>query len=1141
MSAEPTKENKVVSAIKESAAYAFLNRHAPFLLNWQSLFYFVLFVLLVGFGWTFYTIESNSGTMLMTWDYTWQFIDFAYDYHDQWRLFFSTGQFPLYDPEIYLGVDNIGSNSYYGLFDPFVVVMALFPREWIPQMFTVMTIAKITVCVFFMRMYLKYMGISEWTARFGALAVGFSGYINFMVGFPSTISAAVYLPLILYGIERVIKEGKPSALVWGLALEGITSFFFLVVFCIFGAVYAVWRYFVSIKTRDKKENIRVIIMGVASFAVGILLSAWTLLPSLRASTLSGRTQSLGTVYLQQMIESFKSHDWKSYFGFAFEEVGDSPNRQLMGLVSFFFPSGGYYRLPLLATPGYDSWTASVFCYTPFIILFFCAILHSIVQRKWHHLFAVLICLYLLFTNFAYYAFYAFTGNGYGRWYLVLIPLIVYYGCWAFEQRESSPKVIYIAGTVMSFVFTLMAYWAIYWLCDGKRWTNPNGQTYFQNQVTMPHLSGEAKMYLYGQLVYIAIEGILLLIFTRKKWMPHILVGMISIEIVVAGFFAEKYYIGNYDYASRFMGGSKAYQTSLRIANNITDNDGSFYRTYFEKDCGNNVEQKSYHNVLGLNATAAFHSLMNFDVEDFALMNRMKAHGDYRTVYHSDKIFNASWSGYYYNKRFATDTALGYRYYVIKNNYSDWVDWVASNIPFGAEEIPSYTQDNTKYRIYRIREDYVPQLGYAVDENSLYYLNRSADLDYVTDFYDGQSNFNYVNNPSPYTRLQKSERSYLRGGIFLDDAVLPEGMSATKAPKAETKRELTENYGIRMLGVDTSSEGGVKRGLICKVYTTPTGELMWPSHAVTSANELNYFLEPGAATVTSPTTDSISLKRDNGRIVLSSDAGTYLSNDPNGCYIEMKFWSASGTPRVFVLGDTFDEDGNLVAENQLLTFEHYSFQMAKLSDDRYYNGYSSTFGLYCRGGKAKYIVLCWPSSGNATFVRSYFTAAITNYSKPREAGENVSDFTYMEDIEAIREGALQNVQRGINHFTFETHYDAAAHPYGRIVTTQLGYDAGWKVKAVLSDGSKKDCPVYKLNGGLVGFHAPTGDVTYTLYYETPYLKLGAFASLAGFLAWAIFMGFGVYKTIKVMRKKKSEEESSPKPEREKGHSSLRDLR
>ena len=174
---------------KKDVVKDFIKKHFPFLFDVRSLFYFILFLVIVSLGWCAWSLWNNYFTQLYGWDYEHQYVCFYYTYWDTWHEFFRTGHFNLYSYNTFLGTDNIGSNSYYGLFDRFVTVMILFPRVWIPQMTAITTFAKLIVTALLMRGYLKYMGISEWTARIGAVACAFSGFVNFMVGFSNFVSA----------------------------------------------------------------------------------------------------------------------------------------------------------------------------------------------------------------------------------------------------------------------------------------------------------------------------------------------------------------------------------------------------------------------------------------------------------------------------------------------------------------------------------------------------------------------------------------------------------------------------------------------------------------------------------------------------------------------------------------------------------------------------------------------------------------------------------------------------------------------------------------------------------------------------------------------------------------------------------------
>ena len=1100
--------NTSLASLRKSKRSSPFRERFSFLFRWDSLFYYALFSLLVGFGWIGYSLFANSFTQLLNWDTTWQYIPFAYTYHDAWRTFFSTGSFPLYDFSTYLGTDAIGSNSYYGLFDPFVVVMAFFPRAWIPQMMAILTAFKIMVAVLLTRCYLRYMGIKEWTARFAALCAGLSGYVSFFVGFPSFVSAVVYVPMILWGIEKVIKERKPGILVWSLFLEGITSFFLLVVLCIFGVLYALWRYFWTIKTRTAKENGIVIGMGIASFAVGLCLSCFTLLPSVRESALSGRSMSIGTAYLAAVKASLSSHDLRSFFSLTFEMVGDHPGRELMGLLSFFFPTAGHLALPL-ARSSYDAWTASLFCYTPCVILFFTALIESIRQRKGSHLLAVFLLCFLVFTNFAYYFFFAFSGNGYGRWYLVLIPLITYYCAWAFDQRESSPKFVPVLSGILALFGTIATFYLSDALLKGitfdSSW-NPNHQTYWPKEYVTASEIYNGKItnawYLYYQAALVLIEASLMVIGQKKKWLPKALCIAVAVEAIVMGNLAYLY-DGLWNYDKWFAGGESARETVSLVADTLKEKDSSFYRTYADAYSGTKYAPK----VGGLNGSADFHSLMNFDVEEFALNNHMKFQGSVISSYGSDDIYNPSWSGYYGNKRESTDSMIGYRYYQISNSYSAWKDpdhlsepwFLKPNVPFGAEEIEVEGMNRDVSRLYGVPESSRPSLGWAVDSRRLYPLIPQEGSFYRTNFFSpasGLEGFRY---------LLRVEDVQSHGAMVPSDVTLPKGFTVRAAAP-----DLIPSSKILSLN----------KGLKAQYYRVGDGDLMIPSTKASYYQEgLGYFLNHY---VESDGVSSLfNMERDCGMVAFTSSTGEYFNDDINGTYFELKYYNncytsgnlANAVPRVYCIGDSYDEDGHLVKENDLLCFEYNAFENARKveSNRSYYGSRSSTFGLYAKG-RVKAVVFCFTGSKTDPIIRFDPTNV---YLYPT----TYADWKAQQDI--LQKDKFQNVAYETNVFTFDTSYEE-----DRIVVTQLGYDAGWQATAFMPGGEKIRCQMIKLDGGLVGFVAPSAldeegnplTVHYELRYSTPGSSLSAVAWGIGASAFSAYLIYAFVVGVKEEKKK-----------------------
>lgn len=1089
-----------------------LRRNCPWLFNWRSTFYYGIFLFLLAMGWTAYSLYTNSFTQMLNWDYTWQYISFTYDYWDVWHRFFTTGHFPLYDGGVYMGTDMIGSGSYYGLFDPFMFICYIFPRSWIPQMYAQMTFVKLMFGGLMMRCYLKYMGIKEWTARIGGIIYAFSGFTTFFEGSPNFTSAMAFFPLILWGIELVIRERKPTALILGVFFLGISCFFYVPVLCMFGVIYALWRFFSTIKTRDRNINFMVMVLGVCGFGIGLLLSSFSLLPSLRETTLSGRSSSIGTAYLHSITGALKSFDFRMFFTLVFEEVGDNPGRELMGLVSFFFPTGGWTQLPLARGTSYDAWTASLFCYTPCVILFFAALINSVRLKKWSHLVIVLLCFYAVFTNFSYFFWYVFSGNGYGRWYLILIPLIVYYCCWAFDLRHEAPRFIPFAASILALAGTIFAFYYTERLLNGKVFSygtyNVNGTTYW---VSTYHTANEVyngvltAWYFYYQLAFVVIEGTLLCIGYRKHWLKYALLGLVSVEVIVMGNLSYAFN-GLWSYRNSFAGGQNNAETSLVMTKAINKNDKTFFRVYSDTFQGSNY----FHNVFGVNTPSAFHSLMNFDVETFAINNLMKYPGDERTTYGDTKVYNPSWSGFYGNKRYATDTLLSMRYYMITNNYSAWKDasgnplFLPANVPFEAEEMESYSPNRNLYRVYRRPESSLMSLGYAVDSSLLYRMGAVEGSHYTNAFFQKSSD---LYGTTYYRNLEWNQYVELNGAIIDDGVTLPENFSLQEHPKMDTDVDLFDQTGLRRLYI-----GG---GLVAAYYITASGDGLLPASNRPYAKEgLGYFLNhyESKGYLTSGGT---AIRRDVGKVVFQPTDGTYFNEDPNGCYFDFRFYNdriAGNTriaPRIYAIGDRFDEEGNVIESDVCLSFDNSLLDIASRTE--YYSRQSCTFGLYAKGGRVKHIVLCYPGSGNVNVQPSYFYL-------------NVQERSDIEDFEAkTRRDSLKDVETDANVFRFKTAYEE-----DRIVVTQLGYDKGWKVKATLPGGKKQDCMMLRLDGGLVGFVAPSAldengaplEITYEMRYETPLLGLGVAMWTVGVVMYVTIMTLQFVHTAK--KKKKATE-------------------
>ncbi len=410
----------------------------------------------------------------------------------------------------------------------------------------------------------------------------------------------------------------------------------------------------------------------------------------------------------------------------------------------------------------------------------------------------------------------------------------------------------------------------------------------------------------------------------------------------------------------------------------------------------------------------------------------------------------------------------------------------------------YSPNRDAYRIYKRSENSLPQLGYAVSSDLIYRLGKVEDSYYKNAF------FGYYNGSYSYNELEWAQYVELNGAIVDDDAKLPSSFAEPKkSPDVHYDSNLLAYSGIRRLYIG--------KGLRADYYLTASGDGLLPSSSKAYSKEgVGYFINH-YTNKSVGVGGSVTITKDRGKLAFNPTEDEYFNEDPNGCYFEFHYFNtkSKGAPRIYALGDTFDEKGNITAENVCLSFDHYLLPNAANTD--YYCRESCTFGLYAKG-RVKQFVVCYGGSGTVDVSLSNVYMSVFERS----------------DIEAQdarhKAEALRNVKKGVNDYTFDTAYET-----DRIVVTQLGFDQGWNVTATLPSGEKKACQMLRLDGGLVGFVAPgvvdangkAQTVTYAMEYKTPYSNLSTACWILGALSLSGIVITQFYFAYKSKKKEQAE--------------------
>jgi hypothetical protein len=369
----------------------------------QSLLKYSAFLAFMGVCFYAFALVGNLFTVPLSGDYVLQQIPFYLNGYDDWWHFFRTGEFLLWDHSTYLGSNYIGSNSFYYYLNPFFLPILIFPRFLVPQGLAILMIGKMVLAALTFRLYLRFLGVKEQNSRLFAMAYGFSGWMSYYLWFNHFMEVAVVFPLVLLGIEKLIKQKDFKFLAFAIFLMGITNYFFLVSTAFTAAFYALFRFFQTISKRKIMDSVHIAGIGVLAFAVGIMMSAFVFLPSVMVAVTSNRVDEAW--YLDQLIASFEANDWALVWRLLTVWVNKSgseePYNQFYPLISFLFPTVSNRSSTLFNTGSYDNTISSLFMYTPLTLMLIPSIIHSLKQKKVSHIIALGFVLFMLFTPITY--------------------------------------------------------------------------------------------------------------------------------------------------------------------------------------------------------------------------------------------------------------------------------------------------------------------------------------------------------------------------------------------------------------------------------------------------------------------------------------------------------------------------------------------------------------------------------------------------------------------------------------------------------------------------------------------------------------------------------------------------------------------
>lgn len=189
---------------------------------------------------------------------------------------------PQWDFHISEGADILQTLHYYVIGDPIAALSALVPSDKIHIFYGVSMV---------FRIYLAGIAFSELafgTGRTniygilaGALSYDFSSWTMRAIEHPYFLNPMIYFPLVILGIEKIIRKEKPYVFICAVAVSAMSNFYFFYMIVVISIIYAAIRLVYLYRAPGKRaQGLRMLIyMGVMA-VTGVCMAGVVLLPVL---------------------------------------------------------------------------------------------------------------------------------------------------------------------------------------------------------------------------------------------------------------------------------------------------------------------------------------------------------------------------------------------------------------------------------------------------------------------------------------------------------------------------------------------------------------------------------------------------------------------------------------------------------------------------------------------------------------------------------------------------------------------------------------------------------------------------------------------------------------------------------------------
>ena len=190
---------------------------------------------------------------------------------------------PMWDMNLGYGADILTTFNYYSFGDPLDLLSIFVPYKYTEYLYSFLVVFRMYLSGLAFIFYCKKLQCRDYTAIVGAVLYCFSGYaLIFSIRHPFFINPMIYLPLLLVGMERLLRGKKSILFHFMIAISLISNFYYFYMLTIILFIYALLRYCQIYREKNWKSFFAIFFKSVFSYVLGVLNAMIIFLPVLLA-------------------------------------------------------------------------------------------------------------------------------------------------------------------------------------------------------------------------------------------------------------------------------------------------------------------------------------------------------------------------------------------------------------------------------------------------------------------------------------------------------------------------------------------------------------------------------------------------------------------------------------------------------------------------------------------------------------------------------------------------------------------------------------------------------------------------------------------------------------------------------------------